>query len=127
MVRSRCSSNCRPACRHELTLIPWPGWSGICCRTRLAITPRGGTVWVRAEQSRDSTLASVANTGPSIPAGDLAHVFGRFYRVENSRDTAQGGAGIGLALVKELVEAVGGQVGAESGGAITRFWFRLPA
>ena len=82
---------------------------------------------MRAEQSRDSTLASVANAGPGIPAGDPDHVFGRFYRVENSRDTAQGGASIGLALVKELVEAVGGQVGAESGGGITHFWFRLPA
>ena len=90
-------------------------------------TPRGGTVWVRAEQQRDSTLVSVANTGPGIPAGDLGHVFERFYRVEKSRDAAQGGAGIGLALVKELVEAVGGQVGAESASGITRFWFRLPA
>ena len=90
-------------------------------------TPRGGTVWVRAEQQRDSTLVSVANTGPGIPASDLGHVFERFYRVEKSRDAAQGGAGIGLALVKELVEAVGGQVGAESASGITRFWFRLPA
>src|SRR5215831_17869245 len=90
-------------------------------------TPPGGTVWVRAEQGRDSTLVSVANTGPGIPARDLGHVFERFYRVEKSRHTAHGGAGIGLALVKELIEAVGGQVGAESGSGITRFWFRLPA
>ncbi len=90
-------------------------------------TPATGTVWVRAEQRRDSVLVSVANTGPGIPAGDLGHVFERFYRVEKSRDSARGGAGIGLAIVKQLVEAVGGQVGAESESGITRFWFRLPA
>ncbi len=90
-------------------------------------TPRGGTVWVRAEQQRDSSLVSVANTGPGIPPSDLSHVFERFYRVEKSRDTARGGAGIGLAIVKQLVEALGGQVGAESDAGVTRFWFRLPA
>jgi CheY-like chemotaxis protein len=51
----------------------------------------------------------------------------RFYRVEKSRDASRGGAGIGLAIVKQLVEALGGQVGAESGAETTRFWFRLPA
>ncbi len=90
-------------------------------------TPAAGTVWVRAEQQRDSVLVSVANTGPGIPAVDLGHVFERFYRVEKSRDSARGGAGIGLAIVKQLVEAVGGQVGAESESGITRFWFKLPA
>ena len=90
-------------------------------------TPHAGTVWVRAEQQRDSMLVSIANTGPGIPAGDLGHVFERFYRVEKSRDAARGGAGIGLAIVKQLVEAVGGQVGAESESGVTRFWFRLPA
>src|SRR5258708_602020 len=89
--------------------------------------PPSGTVWVRAEQQRDSVLLSVANTGPGIPAGDLGHVFERFYRVEKSRDSARGGAGIGLAIVKQLVEAVGGQVGAEADSGITRFLVRLPA
>jgi signal transduction histidine kinase len=83
-------------------------------------------VWVRAEKERDSVLLSVANTGPGIPAGDLGHVFERFYRVEKSRDATRGGAGIGLAIVKQLVEAIGGQVGAESESEITRFWVRLP-
>jgi signal transduction histidine kinase len=87
----------------------------------------GGTVWVRAEQQRDSTVVSVTNTGPGIPASDLPHVFERFYRVEKSRDQARGGAGIGLAIVKQLVEGAGGEVGAESAAGVTRFWFSLPA
>jgi two-component system, OmpR family, sensor histidine kinase BaeS len=90
-------------------------------------SPAGATIWVRAGQERDSTVVSVANSGPSIPPDDLSHVFERFYRVEKSRDPGRGGAGIGLAIVKQLVEAAGGQVGAESSAGQTRFWFSLPA
>ncbi len=60
-------------------------------------------------------LVSLANSGEGIPAADLPHLFERFYRVEKSRDRALGGAGIGLAIVKQLVEGWGGRVGAESG------------
>jgi signal transduction histidine kinase len=72
-------------------------------------------------------VVSVSNTGEGIPDVDLPHVFERFYRVEKSRDPARGGAGIGLAIVKQLVEASGGRVGADSDGRLTRFWFSLPA
>src|SRR5207244_1462362 len=88
-------------------------------------TPDGGTVWVRASAETESVLVSVANSGGGISAGDLPHLFERFYRVEKSRDAAQGGAGIGLAVVKELIEAAGGQVGVDSEPGLTRFWFSL--
>jgi len=90
-------------------------------------TPPGGRVTVRAERRPHDVLASVVNTGDGIPVGDLPHVFERFYRVDKSRDRAHGGAGIGLAIVEQLVEAAGGSVGVESGGGRTRFWFSLPA
>jgi signal transduction histidine kinase len=90
-------------------------------------TPDGGRVTVSGEVRPRSVLVGVANTGEQIPAADLARVFERFYRVEKSRDRAHGGAGIGLAIVKGLVEAGGGKVGAESSAAETRFWFSLPA
>jgi signal transduction histidine kinase len=90
-------------------------------------TPRGGTVTVRAERRPGDLLVSISNTGEGIPADDLERVFERFYRVEKSRDRARGGAGIGLAIVKQLVEAGGGRVGAESRDGQTRFWFSLPA
>src|SRR6476661_7223560 len=90
-------------------------------------TPRGGLVMVRAERRPDDLLVSIANTSEPIPPEDLDRVFERFYRVEKSRDRARGGAGIGLAIVKQLVEAGGGRVGAESGDGGTRFWFSLPA
>ena len=90
-------------------------------------TPAGGTVTVRAERRASDLLVSISNTGDRIPAADLERVFERFYRVEKSRDPARGGAGIGLAIVKQLVEAAGGRVGAESREGLTRFWFSLPA
>jgi two-component system sensor histidine kinase BaeS len=89
-------------------------------------TPAGGTVTVRAERRPADLLVSIANTGEGIPPDDLERVFERFYRVEKSRDRARGGAGIGLAIVKQLVEAGGGRVGAESLEGQTRFWFSLP-
>ncbi len=90
-------------------------------------TPPGGLVTLAAEPRGETVVVSVANPGEGIPAGDLPHVFERFYRVEKSRDRARGGAGIGLAIVKQLVEGWGGRVGVESSGQGTRFWFSLPA
>ena len=88
--------------------------------------PAGGTVSLSAETRADTVLVSLANGGEAIPATDLPHLFERFYRVEKSRDRAHGGAGIGLAVVKQLVEGWGGRVGAESVPGLTRFWFSLP-
>jgi len=90
-------------------------------------TPDGGLVTVAAEARRSDVLVSVSNSGDAIPQQDLPHLFERFYRVEKSRDRARGGAGIGLAIVKQLVEGTGGRVGAESQAGVTRFWFSLPA
>ena len=90
-------------------------------------TPAGGTLLVRAERRPGDILVSLTNSGQTVPAADLGRVFERFYRVEKSRDRARGGAGIGLAIVKQLVEAAGGTVGAESTDGSTRFWFSLSA
>jgi two-component system, OmpR family, sensor histidine kinase BaeS len=90
-------------------------------------TPTGGTVAVAAERRPGDVLISIVNTGDGIPADDLDRVFERFYRVEKSRDRERGGAGIGLAIVKQLVEQGGGRVGAESREGLTRFWFSVPS
>jgi signal transduction histidine kinase len=90
-------------------------------------TPLGGSAAIRATGHPSRVVVTVSNTGDGIPDADLPHVFERFYRVEKSRDAARGGAGIGLAIVKQLVEASGGRVGADSDGRLTRVWFSLPA
>jgi len=99
---------------------------GNLLQNAIRYTPSGGHVTVRAEQRPGDVLVTVANTGEGIPQDDLAHVFERFYRVDKSRDRAHGGAGIGLAIVRQMVEGAGGRVGAESGEGLTRFWFSLP-
>jgi signal transduction histidine kinase len=91
-------------------------------------TPAGGSVDLELSRADDAdeALVRVTNTGPEIPAGDLPRVWERFYRVEKSRDRGSGGAGIGLAIVKRLVEEAGGRVGATSAAGRTTFWFSLP-
>lgn len=89
-------------------------------------TPPSGTITVRAEQRPSDVLVSVLNTGATIEPGELPKVFERFYRVDRSRDRRSGGAGIGLAIVKQLVETGGGRVGAHSRDGRTTFWFSLP-
>ena len=89
-------------------------------------TPEGGTVVVRATVERGEVRVAVMNTGEEIPAAELARLWERFYRREKSRDRATGGAGIGLAIVRQLVETAGGQVGADSRDGKNTFWFTLP-
>jgi signal transduction histidine kinase len=92
----------------------------------LRYTPRGGRVTIHGERRPGDVLISISNTGDGIPPDDLPRVFERFYRVDKSRDRASGGAGIGLAIVQQLIEADGGEVGVESREGLTRFWFSLP-
>jgi signal transduction histidine kinase len=90
-------------------------------------TPIGGRVRIDAMRTPDGIEVRVANSGTPIPIEDLPRVWERFYRVEKSRDRARGGAGIGLAIVKRLVEDAGGLVGVASDATWTTFWFRLPS
>jgi two-component system sensor histidine kinase BaeS len=90
-------------------------------------TPAGGDVHVSVAREDGHAQVRVANRGSEIPAEDLPRVWERFFRVERSRDRSSGGAGIGLAIVKRLVEEAGGRVGASSEAGLTTFWFSLPA
>jgi signal transduction histidine kinase len=90
-------------------------------------TPPGGIVAIHALPEGDAVLLRVRDTGSGIAPEDLPHVWERFYRGENARASASGGSGLGLALVKELTEAMGGVVSAESmPGEGSTFTVRLP-
>ena len=71
---------------------------------------------VRAGREDGRVTIAVADTGIGIAADHLAHVFDRFYRVDRSRARASGGSGIGLTIVRHLVEAHRGSIRAESPG-----------
>ena len=89
-------------------------------------TPSGGTVRVVLGRSRDGVTVSVENPGTPIPAGDLPKIFDRFYRVDPSRQRRGEGAGLGLPIVKSIVEAHGGTIIATSNEQITGFQISLP-
>jgi signal transduction histidine kinase len=73
-------------------------------------------------------VARVSDTGSGIEAEHLPYIFDRFYKIEISRNSADGGSGLGLAIAKEIVEAHGGIIGADSmPGNGTVLWIALPA
>jgi two-component system phosphate regulon sensor histidine kinase PhoR len=90
-------------------------------------TPQGGRVTLAAGRGNGRVVLAVTDTGPGIEARHLARLFERFYRADPGRSREQGGTGIGLAIVKHLVQAQGGEVGVESGAGGSRFWVSLPA
>ncbi len=96
-------------------------------------TPQGKGVVVSLVVSGETTPAgeavvTVADQGSGIPPKDLPLVFERFYRVDPSRARSTGGTGLGLTIARQLVEAHGGSISAESTlGQGSRFVFRLPA
>jgi two-component system phosphate regulon sensor histidine kinase PhoR len=90
-------------------------------------SPESGTVRIEAFRADDEVTLRVLDTGPGIPPSDLTRVFERFYRVDKSRSRAPGGTGIGLAIVKHLIELLGGSITAANrpeGGAV--FTVTLP-
>lgn len=80
----------------------------------LKFTPAGGVVTVQLFKENGRVILQVSDDGIGIPAEKQARVFERFYQVDGSARRRYGGAGLGLALVKEVVEAHGGQVTLES-------------
>jgi signal transduction histidine kinase len=90
-------------------------------------TPAGGRVELSCVALAHGVRADFINSGPGIPQQDIPFIFERFFTVDPSRSREAGGAGIGLAIVKQLIEAHDGQVGAESTPGETRIWFELPA
>ncbi|HEX7313989.1 MAG TPA: ATP-binding protein [Pyrinomonadaceae bacterium] len=79
-------------------------------------TPAGGEVWVEVEQLLRHARITVRDTGRGIGPDFLPYVFDRFRQADSSPSRAQGGLGLGLSIVKYLVEMHGGSVGAYSAG-----------
>ena len=88
--------------------------------------PAGGRVHLALVQDKRKVRLSVQNFGSTIPEEDLPHVFDRFYRSDKSRKSESGSFGLGLAITKEMVEKLGGQISvASSAGEGTVFQVTL--
>jgi signal transduction histidine kinase len=77
-------------------------------------TPSGGRITLSAVSDAGQVLLRVQDTGEGIPADALPRLFDRFYRVDSSRQRVEGESGLGLAIVRSLVEAHGAQVSVQS-------------
>jgi signal transduction histidine kinase/ligand-binding sensor domain-containing protein/DNA-binding response OmpR family regulator len=92
----------------------------------IKFTPPGGSIDVTLVGDTETVTFSVHDTGPGIPADRLEHVFERFYQADESSSRTQPGTGIGLSLVKELVEVQGGSVSVASNASGTTFRVTVP-
>ena len=92
-------------------------------------SPEGSRVTVSLAEDDDGILLEVIDNGVGLTAEELPHVFDRFYQTDSSRDRALGGAGLGLAISKAIVEAHGGRITASSPGRDqgSAFTIHLPA
>gem|GEM_PF-125393 len=86
-----------------------------------------GVVRVRYRKNGNKVRIEVLDNGRGIPEEHIDHIFERFYRVDAARSRAMGGTGLGLSIVKQILNAHGEQIHAESTeGRGSRFWFELP-
>jgi len=74
----------------------------------------GGRIWIEIHSGEGRVSIAVSDTGPGVPEADLPYIFNRFWRGEKSRSRSSGGAGLGLAIVRQLVEAQGGTISARN-------------
>jgi len=95
-------------------------------RNAVSYSSPGGAVGLTARQEGGRAVVEISNDGLEIPEGELSHIFEKFYRLDAARSTRTGGAGLGLAIAREIVTGHGGTISAESTGRHTVFTIALP-
>lgn len=96
-------------------------------RNAAAYSYTGTQIGIYLKEKDGEVLTEFCNHGPEIPAHKQELLFQKFYRLDDARSSRTGGAGLGLAIAKELVELHGGRIWVESGPEITKFCVQLPA
>lgn len=95
-------------------------------RNAVSYSTPGSPVGLTAKREGKQVVVTIANQGLEIPEGELSNIFEKFYRLDAARSSRTGGAGLGLAIAREIVELHGGTIRAESTGSRTAFVISLP-
>lgn len=95
-------------------------------RNAIAYCRKDSTIRIHVSQDESNALIVFVNEGPKISNDKLQHIFEKFFRADDSRSSETGGAGLGLAIAKEIVELHGGRISAQSDDHETRFIVVLP-
>lgn len=93
----------------------------------IKFTPNSGKIYVRLQQVNGEAIIKICDTGIGISKGDQIHIFERFYKVDKARDRSKGGSGLGLSIVKKIIEMHEGNILVESEvGKGTTFTIKIP-
>lgn len=122
--------NCRTEIERQLVVLGEPDklarvFDNVLKNAVSYSTP-GGEVTVTAVSAGGRIRVTITNQGLEIPERELSRIFQKFYRLDEARSTRTGGAGLGLAIAKEIVELHGGSIRAESDGSSVSFVIILP-
>lgn len=96
-------------------------------KNAIAYSSPNKTIVIEAQQVEGWINLNFKNNGPEIPTDKKNTIFDKFYRLDTARNTRDGGAGLGLAIAKDIVEAHHGKIGLISDDTETVFWLKLPA
>ena len=83
-------------------------------------------IQIRVKENKDVVRISVFNTGDPIPEESLPHLFEKFYKVDKARTREYGGSGVGLSIVKAIMESIHQEYGVCNYENGVEFWFELP-
>ncbi len=89
-------------------------------------SPEGGEIWVSLQESEDRVFLDIENTTSAVPEEKLPRLFDQFYRLDESRNKAQGGTGLGLAIVKDILERHAFDYGVKNTERGLLFYVSLP-
>ena len=95
-------------------------------KNAIAYSDAESEIIIEAREEEGQTMIRFINRGQTISAADRERIFDKFYRRDEARSTDSGGAGLGLAIAKELVELHKGTIGVESENKVTTFTVKLP-
>ena len=99
---------------------------GNLLRNAIAYSDEGTPIEIEVDVGEGSVVVAVSDTGTTIPSHKLRAIFDRFFRLDESRGSATGGAGLGLAIAREIVELHGGTISAASENGRTTFTVEIP-